>query len=68
MDSIILRLGINQLKAQVKLCEIVCAGLEEKCSVEHLSPGEKDKLAKHWGAALIDGNKLRAHLERLEEV
>ena len=67
MDPILLRLEIKELKAKAALCEIVCAGLEEKYNGEGLSPEVKDEIAKLWAAALIDGNELRAHLEKLEQ-
>jgi len=67
MDAIILRLGIQQLKARAALCDIICASLGEKYRSENLSREEKDSIAMRWGAALIDGNALRAQLERLEQ-
>jgi hypothetical protein len=39
----------------------------EKYNGENSSPEEKNEIAKRWRAALIDGNELRAHLERLEQ-
>jgi len=67
MDPIILRLEIKQLKAKAALCEIICVGLEEKYGGECLSREEKDEIGKLWAAARIDGNAVRAHLERLEQ-
>ena len=61
MDTVIRRLKIEQLHAQLELALIICVALAR----EELSRDAKEGILRRWGVVLKESNTLRSALEAL---
>ena len=66
MESIAYKLKIQTLKAQVALCQLICASLAREFEEESLTFVERSALAHRWDDTLKDGYVLQLTLDLLE--
>lgn len=66
LESIAYKLKIQTLKAQVALCQLICASLAREFEEESLTFVERSALAHRWDDTLKDGYVLQLTLDLLE--
>ena len=65
MDTVIRRLKIEQLHAQLELSLIICSALAREYLRDELSRGGKEGILRRWGIVLKESNLVRSALEAL---
>jgi len=67
LESAIRNLRIQTLKAQLNVCQLVCASLAKEIQSSSLTLEEKAALAHRWGKALNETRGLQHAIDTLEQ-
>ena len=66
MESVILQFRIQILKAQLDVCQLVCASLAKELHTARLTSEQKAALARRWDKALKESRGLQRAIDMLE--
>jgi hypothetical protein len=66
LDSVVRRLAIQTIKAQLALCELVSRSLVHEFSIENLPVAEKAAIVDRWNLTSRQRTELRLLLEEQE--
>ena len=65
MDTVLIKLEIEELRAKLELSRIACEALEREYYAAGRSREEMKDIAKRWGETLKIGNAARIRLDQL---